>query len=449
MIGTFLGDFFAYYTDMGEAEQLRKAVAGEEVPDFPEYEVSACIRMNAAVMQIMKFYKEGRLEKDQITMSVTTSLFLWMDYGEAPAEEELGQIFNGLASYQIEMGNAPLAAASLVSAIGWLFDTLDEVLEMTELAAANLGEHPGETIAAAQAVTAAIFWMRQQREKEEARDDCLKILDMAGPELSQEGEEAFRLIRQILDIFVEEDSWEDIVKRAYVEGGRTAARIAGAIADSDYDEDLGLIAEARLHIGPELLRLLDYLEEARDLYFGNTPLGDAICELVFGDAEPDRAQLRREVREVVFRKLTASCDVYYPTIVDPSFPRESSVFQGEEDGDGLPVWDKDFCVENGIPLTLLALDTEGSPSVPAFIQKPGKSQIPVEGVGLLKFPLRDGIELMLEDPSAEKLILNPGELNFMIRKEEAESYLKYAARIRELEDIEAEWKNIIADVISE
>ena len=444
MIGALLGDFFAHYADLGKREELERVCAGEEIPDFPEYVIPSYIRMSAAVMHTMQIYKEGKITKEQIPAEVAGSTLLWFGYAEVPAELDGTDEEEDLDKEKLT--SKPLMSALIVSGIGWLFDTLDDVLEMTQYAVAGISGDQRECTSTAQAVTGAIFWMRESMEKEKILENCQKILDMVVENRTPEGEEAFRVIRNILDIYREEDSWEAIVKRAYVEEGRKGACLAGALADADYDESLGLIAEARLHLGPESLEMLDYLESFRHLYFGDNHLGDAICDLLLSPflKEESQEEVSEEVREIIFRKLCASCSVYYPSIMNPSFTMDHLLYPKEGEDEFAEV-DRKYFDENDLAMHLALVGTEETPAAAVFIQRPTKKEVPLEDIVLLKYPLRDGIQMLLDDIGLENLVINPGQFTYLITKDDAKSYLKYTTRILELEQYELIWKHYMAD----
>lgn len=142
-------------------------------------------------------------------------------------------------------------SAMRVSPVGFVYETLEEVLAQAERSAAVTHNHP-EGIKGAQAIAAAIFLARTGRDKAAIRRT---IEETFGYDLS----EPLALLRtyyrfdvscqgsvpQALIAFLESEDYEDAVRKAVSLGGDsdTLACMAGGVAHAYYGPLPGFIAE--------------------------------------------------------------------------------------------------------------------------------------------------------------------------------------------------------------
>lgn len=133
-------------------------------------------------------------------------------------------------------------SAMRVSPVGWLCNTLDEVLAEAEASAAVTHNHP-EGIKGAQAIAASIFLARTGYEKEAIRDYCIdtfqydlrQTVDEIRPnysfDVSCQGS-----VPQAIVSFLDGKDFEDTVRNAISLGGDsdTIAAMAGSIAEAYY-----------------------------------------------------------------------------------------------------------------------------------------------------------------------------------------------------------------------
>jgi ADP-ribosylglycohydrolase len=133
-------------------------------------------------------------------------------------------------------------SAMRVSAVGWAFDTLEEVLREAEASAAVTHNHP-EGINGAQAVALAIFLARSGSTRDEIRNqvtthfgyDLSLTLDQIRPSYRFD-ETCQRTVPPAITAFLESDDFEDAIRKAVSLGGDadTLAAITGSIAEAFY-----------------------------------------------------------------------------------------------------------------------------------------------------------------------------------------------------------------------
>lgn len=143
-------------------------------------------------------------------------------------------------------------SAMRVSAVGWMFDSLEETERVAEISACITHNHP-EGIKGAQAAAAAIFLARNGASKEEIRDyiskkfeydlnrTCDQIRPLYGFEVSCQ-----KSVPESLIAFLDSTDYESTLRLAVSLGGDsdTQACIAGGIAEAFYGIPDDIIIEA-------------------------------------------------------------------------------------------------------------------------------------------------------------------------------------------------------------
>lgn len=160
-------------------------------------------------------------------------------------------------------------SAMRVSAVGWLFDTLEETERVAEISASITHNHP-EGIKGAQATAAAIFMARNGKNKEEIRDyvsqkynydlnrTCDEIRPGYGFEVSCQ-----KSVPESIIAFLDSKDYESTIRLAVSLGGDsdTQACIAGGIAEAFYgmpDEIITNMANyLRLDYKANIIRLAE------------------------------------------------------------------------------------------------------------------------------------------------------------------------------------------------
>ncbi len=166
-------------------------------------------------------------------------------------------------------------AAMRVSAVGFAFETIDDVLAQAALTAEVSHNHP-EGVKGAQAAALSIFLARTEHDKALIRAeiaerfvyDLDRTLDEIRPsyefDVSCQG-----TVPEAILAFLESDSYEDAIRNAISLGGDsdTLACITGGIAEAYYGPVTGEIRDAALEYLSEELRAIveqfcyQYLDE--------------------------------------------------------------------------------------------------------------------------------------------------------------------------------------------
>jgi ADP-ribosylglycohydrolase len=153
-------------------------------------------------------------------------------------------------------------SAMRVPAVGFAFDTLDEVLQHAKRSAEVTHNHP-EGIKGAQATAAAIFMARQRMSKQDIKTaleqmfayDLGRRLDDMRPGYTFD-ESCQGTVPQALVAFFESSDYEDAVRKSVSLGGDadTLACITGAVAEAHYRGVPAHIAEATMALLDDRLR---------------------------------------------------------------------------------------------------------------------------------------------------------------------------------------------------
>lgn len=162
-------------------------------------------------------------------------------------------------------------SAMRVSPVGWVYNTLEEVLAEAERSAAVTHNHP-EGIKGAQAVAAAIFMARQGSGKDEIKDYVVakfaynleQTLDQIRPHYRFD-ETCQGSVPQTIVAFLESEDYEDAVRRAVSIGGDsdTIACITGGIAQAYYGGIPPFIdKKVRQVLTPDLFEVVEAFEQA-------------------------------------------------------------------------------------------------------------------------------------------------------------------------------------------
>lgn len=165
-------------------------------------------------------------------------------------------------------------SAMRCSPVGWAYDTLEEVLKMTERSAMPTHNHP-EGIKGAKAVAGSIFLARTQNSKQAVKDFVTKDmgynLDFSLPDLRRDyrfNETCQETVPQAIFCFMISTDFEDAIRKAISIGGDsdTVACITGSIAEAYYG---GIPMEMKKQILSILdVDLLGVAEEFYGKYIG-------------------------------------------------------------------------------------------------------------------------------------------------------------------------------------
>lgn len=195
----------------------------------------------------------------------------WLFYPQSlyDYDEQFGEI-----AYKSDTGRHPYnswgnGSAMRVSAVGWMFDTLEETERVAKISAEITHNHP-EGIKGAQATAAAIWMGRNGKSKEEIRDyiektygyDLHKTWEYWHP-IYQWESSCQGTVPQAIISFLDSDCYEDAIRRAVSLGGDsdTLACITGGIAEAYYKDIPKEIAFHMLSLIPD-----DFMAILEQLY---------------------------------------------------------------------------------------------------------------------------------------------------------------------------------------
>ena len=159
-------------------------------------------------------------------------------------------------------------AAMRVSAVGWLYDTLERTLEVSDAVTDVTHNHP-EGIKGARATAAVIYMARTGASKDEIRK---YITDVIGYDLSRtcdeirpyyhHNETCMRTVPEAITAFLEGEDFEDVIRTAVSLGGDcdTLTCIAGSMAEAFYGVPSELEQECRNRLPDDIIDILDRFE---------------------------------------------------------------------------------------------------------------------------------------------------------------------------------------------
>ena len=226
--------------------------------------------------QFSLFSKSSKITDDSVlTIAVADAIANQRGYGDAIVEYArrypkagYGSFFrrwlkeDGVEPYN-SLGNG---SAMRVSAVGWAFDSMEDVLLEAERSASVTHNHP-EGIKGAQSVALAIYLARTGVGKEEIRQeietrfgyDLKRSLDEIRPNYQWDSTCPGSVPESII-AFLEATDFESAVRNAILLGGDadTMAAISGSIAEAYYGGVPSEIeAEVRRRLQPELLDVVE------------------------------------------------------------------------------------------------------------------------------------------------------------------------------------------------
>ena len=148
-----------------------------------------------------------------------------------------------------------------VSAIGWLLDSEEDVLESAYRQASVSHDH-SEAIEASQAVALSILLARRGGSVEDIRDRIAKMFSYDLMTVQEEYDFDLRAkptVERALSITFASSDWETSVRRAVMGGGDTdtVACISGSVAEAIYGLPNDVAMKARSYLTPHLDRVME------------------------------------------------------------------------------------------------------------------------------------------------------------------------------------------------
>lgn len=179
-------------------------------------------------------------------------------------------------------------SAMRVSAVGWLYDSLEKTRTVAKATANVTHNHP-EGIKGAEATASAIFMARNGSSKEEIKKyienefhyDLNRTLDEIRPSYHMD-ETCQKTVPEAIIAFLEAKDFEDAIRNAVSLGGDTdtLGAITGSIAEASYEIPKWLMTECRKRINRDMRVVLDDFNDALsrkdDFSNSNKMIEDAI-----------------------------------------------------------------------------------------------------------------------------------------------------------------------------
>lgn len=164
-------------------------------------------------------------------------------------------------------------SAMRVSAVPYLYDSLERVLEVSAWTAQISHNHP-EGVRGAQAVAGSIWMARQGASKKEIKHfvesycgyDLSRTCDDIRPTYYHD-ESCQRTVPEAITAYLEGTSFEDVIRTAVSLGGDcdTLTCIAGSIAEATYPIPQEMKKECIARLTPDLLDILyKYIEKVKE-----------------------------------------------------------------------------------------------------------------------------------------------------------------------------------------
>jgi len=261
MYGAILGDM------IGSPYEFDRGNKTKEFPLFcSDSEFTDDTVMTLAVGEaLMQAGREA--DKDQIKKLVIRSMQKWgrkyicAGYGA----RFIGWITQPEPKPYNSYGNG---SAMRVSAVGWLYDSIEKTRDVAKATAEVSHNHP-EGIKGAEATASAIFLARKGYSKKEIKKyiteafgyDLERTCDEIRPTYYHD-ESCQRTVPEAIIAFLEGTDFEDVLRTAVSLGGDadTLTAIAGSIAEAYYGINERLKNECRNRLTSELLNVLEKFE---------------------------------------------------------------------------------------------------------------------------------------------------------------------------------------------
>lgn len=160
-------------------------------------------------------------------------------------------------------------SAMRVSAVGWLYSTLERTREVAVYTAQVTHNHP-EGIKGAEATASCIFLARNGANKKEIKDyvirefgyDLNRTLDEIRPTYHHV-ESCQQTVPEAIIAFLESENFEDAIRNAVSLGGDTdtLAAITGSIAEAFYGIPSILKTECQNRVSEDILKVMQLFDE--------------------------------------------------------------------------------------------------------------------------------------------------------------------------------------------
>ena len=262
MYGAILGDIIGSPYEFDRGNKVKEFPLFSEDSHFTDDSV-----MTIAVAEALLQAKDS--SDEEIRGAVIRSMRRW---GNRYPNAGYGQRFyNWLRVGQPKpYGSYGNGSAMRVSAVGWMYDSLERTRHVARLTAEVTHNHP-EGVKGAEAIASAIFLARTGKSKAEIRDyiiaefgyDLSRTCDEIRPGYHHD-ESCQRTVPEAITAFLEGEGFEDVIRTAVSLGGDcdTLTCIAGGIAEAFYGVPIMLEVECRARVAEDMERVIDAFDQA-------------------------------------------------------------------------------------------------------------------------------------------------------------------------------------------
>ena len=282
MIGAILGDM------IGSPYEFDRSPKTKEFPLFSKHsEYTDDSVMTIAVADAL-LTTLGKTD-EEIKTALVDSMQKWGK--KYPDAGYGGMFYRWLHSKHPEpYGSYGNGSAMRVSAVGWLFGTLEETRHVARLTAEVTHNHP-EGIKGAEATASAIFMARTGSSKDEIKAyiiqefgyDLSKTCDEIRPKYHHV-ESCQQTVPEAITAFLEGNDFEDVIRTAVSLGGDcdTLTCIAGGIAEAFYEVPEEIMLECKKRLSDDMLDVIARFMDCRKSSFhdpflaGNELIEEAI-----------------------------------------------------------------------------------------------------------------------------------------------------------------------------
>ena len=282
MIGAILGDM------IGSPYEFDRSPKTKEFPLFSKHsEYTDDSVMTIAVADAL-LTTLGKTD-EEIKTALVDSMQKWGK--KYPDAGYGGMFYRWLHSKHPEpYGSYGNGSAMRVSAVGWLFGTLEETRHVARLTAEVTHNHP-EGIKGAEATASAIFMARTGSSKDEIKAyiiqefgyDLSKTCDEIRPKYHHV-ESCQQTVPEAITAFLEGNDFEDVIRTAVSLGGDcdTLTCIAGGIAEAFSDVPEEILLECKKRLSDDMLDVIARFMDCRKSSFhdpflaGNELIEEAI-----------------------------------------------------------------------------------------------------------------------------------------------------------------------------
>ena len=282
MIGAILGDMIGSPYEFGRSPKTKEFPLFSKHSEYTDDSVMTIAVADALLTTLGK-------ADEEIKTALVDSMQKWGK--KYPDAGYGGMFYRWLHSKHPEpYGSYGNGSAMRVSAVGWLFGTLEETRHVARLTAEVTHNHP-EGIKGAEATASAIFMARTGSSKDEIKAyiiqefgyDLSKTCDEIRPKYHHV-ESCQQTVPEAITAFLEGNDFEDVIRTAVSLGGDsdTLTCIAGGIAEAFYEVPEEIMLECKKRLSDDMLDVIARFMDCRkssfhDLFLaGNELIEEAI-----------------------------------------------------------------------------------------------------------------------------------------------------------------------------